>query len=100
MRYRLSKDFGKSLSKLNGKELKSIIEAIEEVGGAVSLSDIKNCKKLTYYNNVYRIRIGARRAFFTFHIEIIDDLIIFHYLVSRGQAYDKNMEEKLRNIDN
>ena len=100
MRYRLSKDFGKSLSKLNGKELKSIIEAIEEVGGAVSLSDIKNCKKLTYYNNVYRIRIGARRAFFTFHIEIIDDLIIFHYLVSRGQAYDKNKEEKLRNIDN
>ena len=100
MRYRLSKDFGKSLSKLNGKELKSIIEAIEEVGGAVSLSDIKYCKKLTYYNNVYRIRIGARRAFFTFHIEIIDDLIIFHYLVSRGQAYDKNMEEKLRNIDN
>lgn len=100
MRYRLSKDFGKSLSKLNGKELKSVIEAIEEVGGAVSLSDIKNCKKLTSYNNVYRIRIGARRAFFTFHIEIIDDLIIFHYLVSRGQAYDKNMEEKLRNIDN
>lgn len=99
MKYKLSKDFGKSLSRLNGKELKSVVDAIDEVEKASSLSDITDCRKLKTYDNVYRIRVGSRRAFFTFHIKIDGDTVVFHYLVSRGQAYDKNMEEKLRKID-
>ena len=99
MKYKLSKDFGKSLSRLNGKDLKLVMEAIDEVEKASTLSEISNCKKLKSYDCVYRIRIGTRRAFFTFHIEIVDDILIFHYLVSRGQAYDKNMEDKLRKLD-
>lgn len=55
---------------------------------ASELSEITNLKKLVSYDNVYRIRIGSRRAFFTFHIEIIDDIIFFRYLVARGQAYN------------
>ena len=99
MKYKLSKDFGKSLSKLNGKDLKLVLGAIDEVEKASSLSDISNCKKLKSFDCVYRIRIGIRRAFFTFHIEITDDILIFRYLIPRGQAYDKNMEDKLRKFD-
>lgn len=99
MKYKLSKDFGKSLSRLNGKELASVLGVIDEVEKASSLADITDCKKLKSYNSVYRIRIGSKRAFFTFNIEIIDDVVIFQYLVSRGQAYDKNMEERLRKLD-
>lgn len=47
------------------------------------------------YHTVYRIRIGGYRAFFTFHIEIIDDTVMFQYLVSRGQAYTKKVEKEL-----
>lgn len=100
MKYRLSKDFGKSLAKLGGKELLSALSMLDEVEQAVSLSDITDCKKLVNYENVYRIRIGNRRAFFTLHVEIVDDEVFFRYLVSRGQAYDKAMETALRNADN
>ena len=100
MKYRLSKAFGKSLERLGGKDLKSVIKVLDEVEQADSIYAISDCKKLTGYKNVYRIRIGSRRAFFTFHIEIVDDILFFHYLVSRGQAYDKAMDKALSKIDN
>lgn len=99
MRYKLSKDFGRSLERLGGKELWAALAVLDEVERATSLSDITDCKKLINYRSVYRIRIGNRRAFFTFHIEILDDVVFFRYLVSRGQAYDKAMEKSLRNVD-
>ena len=37
----------------------------------------KSVKKLVGYRNVYRIRIGDYRAFFTFHIEIVNDTVFF-----------------------
>ena len=60
---------------------------------------ITDCKKLVGYRNVYRIRIGDYRAFFTFHIEIINDTIIFRYLVPRSEAYDKKAQKELKRID-
>lgn len=99
MRYKLSKDFGRSLERLSGKELRAALAVLDEVERAASLADITDCKKLINYKSVYRIRIGSRRAFFTFHIEILDDVVFFRYLVSRGQAYDKAMEKSLRNVD-
>jgi mRNA-degrading endonuclease RelE of RelBE toxin-antitoxin system len=99
MNFKLSKDFSKSLERLNGKELKSALNVLDEVSTAASIFDISDCKKLTNFQNVYRIRIGSRRAFFTFHIEIIDDVVFFRYLTSRGQAYDKAMERLLREKD-
>lgn len=99
MKYKLSKEFGKSLERLGGKDLRSVLAVIDEVGDAVVLADISDCKKLVNYKNVYRIRIGSRRAFFTFHIEILDDMVFFRYLVPRGQAYDKAMEKALRRAD-
>lgn len=59
----------------------------------------RNSPIVTTYNNVYRIRIGSRRAFFTFHIEVVNDNVFFRYLVSRGQAYDKTMEKALSKAD-
>ena len=94
-----SKDFKKSVKKLSGKMLGSVRRVVEEVKNAESLKDITDCKKLVGYRNVYRIRIGDYRAFFTFHIEIINDTIIFRYLVPRGEAYDKKVQKELKRID-
>ena len=94
-----SKDFKKSVKKLSGKMLDSVRRVVEEVKNAESLKDITECKKLVGYRNVYRIRIGDYRAFFTFHIEIINDTIIFRYLVPRGEAYDKKAQKELKRID-
>lgn len=50
-----SKIFEKSARKLSGKYLASLAKAISEVKHAEDLSDITNCKKLTGFNNAYRI---------------------------------------------
>ena len=99
MNVNYSKDFKKSVMKLSGKMLDSVRRVVEEVKNAESLKDITDCKKLVGYRNVYRIRIGDYRAFFTFHIEIINDTIIFRYLVPRGEAYDKKAQKELKRID-
>lgn len=99
MNVEYSKEFKKSVQKLSGKMLDSVRRVIKEVKNAKSLKDITDCKKLVGYHNVYRIRIGDYRAFFTFHIEIIDDVVFFEYLVCRGEAYGKKMEQSLRRID-
>lgn len=99
MNVEYSKDFEKSVKKLSGKMLDSIRRVIAEVKNAESIKEITDCKKLVGYRNVYRIRIGDYRAFFTFHIEIVNDTVIFRYLVSRGEAYDKKMDESLKRID-
>jgi mRNA-degrading endonuclease RelE of RelBE toxin-antitoxin system len=99
MKVEYSKSFIKAVDKLSGKQLQSVRDVIAEVQNAEGLENITDCKKLVGYNNVYRIRIGGYRAFFTFHIEIIDGVVMFHYLVSRGQAYNKKMETELKRID-
>ena len=99
MNIEYSKDFEKSVKKLSGKMLESVRGVISEVKNAESIKDITDCKKLVGYRNVYRIRIGDYRAFFTFHVEIINDTVIFRYLVSRGEAYAKKMDESLKRID-
>ncbi len=99
MKVRYSKEFEKSVRKLSGKMLQSVKSAILEVMQAESVENITDCKKLTGYQNVYRIRIGSLRAFFTLHIEIIDNVVFFRFLVSRGEAYDKKNEKRLKEID-
>ena len=94
-----SKSFVKAVKKLSGKQLQSVHDVISEVKAANGLEDITDCKKLVGYDNVYRIRIGGYRAFFTFHVEIVDGVLMFQYLVSRGQAYSKKMETELKRID-
>ncbi len=73
--------------------------ALDEVRAVDSIEDLTDCKKIESLKNVYRLRIGDRRAFFVLHIEIEGNLAKFEYLVSRGEAYDKKNMEKLRRRD-
>lgn len=100
MRVVFSKDFKKSAMKQSGKILKSIQNVVLEVEAAQNIEEITDVKKLVGYANVYRIRVGSLRAFFTIHVEIKDDAVFFRYLVNRGEAYSKEMESNLRRIDN
>ena len=99
MNVEYSKDFKKSVKKLSGKMLDSVRRVVAEVKSAESLKDITDCKKLLGYRNIYRIRIGDYRAFFTFHVEIVNGTVFFRYLVSRGEAYAKKIDESLKRID-
>lgn len=99
MKVDFSKDFNKSVRKLSGKILQSVIETIDEVKSAESINQISNCKKIESLNSVYRIRIGDKRAFFVLHVQIEGDLVMFEYLLSRGEAYDKKNMQKLRKKD-
>ena len=99
MKVDFSKDFNKSVRKLSGKILQSVIETIDEVKVAESIEQISNCKKIESLNSVYRIRIGDKRAFFMLHVQIEGDLVMFEYLLSRGEAYDKKNMQKLRKKD-
>lgn len=94
-----SKTFIKTVNKLSGKQKRSVANVIEEVRKAQSVDDITDCIRLVNYRTIYRIRIGDYRAFFKLHVEVVGNTVLFHYLVSRGQAYDKKMEVSLKDID-
>lgn len=99
MKIKVSKSFSKAIDRLSGKQLHSVLDVIREVKAAQGIEDITDCTRLVGYHSVYRIRIGGYRAFFTFHIEIVDDVVYFRYLVSRGQAYTKKVESELKRLD-
>jgi len=99
MKVEYSKVFIKASKKLSGKSLESLRRTIAEVKVAKNLSEITDCKKLINFNSTYRIRIGSYRAFFTCHIEVVDGIVKFEYLVSRGQAYSKEIIQKLKTKD-
>jgi len=99
MKVDYSKAFIKASKKLSGKTLDNLRRTIIEVKAAKELSEITDCKKLTNFTNTYRIRIGNYRAFFTCHIAVVDGVVKFEFLVSRGQAYSKEMIQKLRSKD-
>ena len=95
-----SKSFEKAVEKLSGKIIYTITDVIKEVKQAERLEDISNCKKIKGLDNVYRIRTGSYRTFFTFHIYVEGDTVKFEYLVSRGQAYDKHILSNLQKKHN
>lgn len=99
MKVEYSREFIKSVERLSGKMQKSVVSVINEVIAASNILQISNCKKIESLNNVYRIRIGDKRAFFVLHIEIECETVKFEYLVNRGDAYDKRMLNKLKNRD-
>lgn len=99
MKVEYSKAFIKVSKKLSGKTLDNLRRTIIEVKAAKELSEISNCKKLTNFTNTFRIRIGDYRAFFTCHIQVVNGVVKFEFLVSRGQAYSKEMIQKLRSKD-
>lgn len=85
------------MARPSGKILESVKNAINEVIDAKSLQDISDCKKIVGLQKTYRIRIGDKRAFFLLEIDIDENIAKFQYLVNRGEAYSKEMKEKLKN---
>ena len=99
MRVEFSKEFEKAVRKLSGKMLDSVRQAVQEVINAENIEELTDCKKLVDYEFIYRLRIGNYRAFFYFFLQIVDNCVMFLYLVPRGQAYDKKMEKNLQRKD-
>lgn len=96
MNVEYSKAFVKAVKKLSGKMLKSVKETILETRKAENIGQLKNCEKLVGYKNIYRLRIGNLRAFFFLRMEVEGNIVIFEYLVPRGQAYDKKIRDHLK----
>lgn len=97
MKVEYSRAFKKAVRKLSGKVLNSVREAIVEAKDVENIEQLSDCKKLKTYKSVYRKRIGDLRAFFLLKV---GDTIMFEYLVSRGQAYNKKILDNLRDKDN
>jgi mRNA-degrading endonuclease RelE of RelBE toxin-antitoxin system len=97
MNIKISKEFEKSARKLSGKYKESLKNVILGIRVAQSVGDIGNCKKLIGYNSIYRIHLGDYRVFFL--LEIVEQTVFLKYLVSRGEAYSKEYQEKLKHID-
>jgi len=79
--------------------LDSVCQAVQEVINARNIEELTDCKKLVDYEFIYRLRVESYRAFFSYHVQIVNDCVMFLYLVSRGQAYDKKMEKNLQRKD-
>jgi len=94
MNIKISREFEKSTKKLSGKYKEKLKNVILEIRTAQSVVDIGNCKKLIGYSSIYRIRMGDYRVFFL--LEIVEQTAFLKYLVSRGEAYNKEYQEKLR----
>lgn len=76
MRVEFSKEFEKAVRKLSGKMLDSVRQAVQEVINAGNIEELTDCKKLVDYEFIYRLRIGSYRAFFSYHVQIVDDCVV------------------------
>lgn len=85
MKVEFDKSFLKSLDKLGEPSIKNrLIEIIDEVENAKSLSDIPQIRKLTGFKEFYRIRIGNYRL----GLELIDnDTLLFIIISHRKDIY-------------
>lgn len=99
MKVEFSDRFAKDIKKLSGKMLVSVLSALDDVRRAQRIEDLANCRKLVGYRHIYRIRIGDKRAFFSFHVELLDGRAYFIHLANRGSAYDKRSEQVLKRED-
>ncbi len=97
MNIEYSKAFIKAASKLDGKYKSSLRKKIDEVKIASSVEELSDCKKLEGFSNTYRIRIGSYRAFFI--LTVLENMVCFEYLVSRGDAYNKEYLKSLGKKD-
>jgi len=97
MNIKISKEFERTAKKLSGKYKESLKNVILEIRAVQSVGEIGNCRKLVGYNSIYRIRLGDYRMFFL--LEIVEQTVFLKYLVSRGDAYSKEYQEKLKQND-
>jgi len=98
MNVEYSKQFVKAAYKLTGKYKQSLQKIISEVQLANDVTDITNCIKMVGFQNSYRIKMGDYRLIFIF--KIVDQVVIFELLLSRGEVYRKEHEMNLRKKEN
>ena len=79
------KSFLKGIKKLSNKSLKnSINECIFQIETAENITQIKNIKKLSGYDNYYRIRVGDYRI----GIKIEEQIVYFVVFEHRKDIYN------------
>jgi len=84
MKVVFTKQFNKDIGKIKDRRIASLVEsAIVTVKLSSKLSEINNLKKLTDYNNAYRIRIGDYRL----GIFVDDEAIMFTRFLHRKEIY-------------
>jgi len=94
MKVEYSKQFVKAAYKLTGKYKISLQRIISEVLMVKDVTDIPNCVKMVGLQNSYRIRMGDYRLIFIFRV--VDHIVLFELLLSRGEVYRKAHEMNLR----
>jgi mRNA-degrading endonuclease RelE of RelBE toxin-antitoxin system len=94
MKVDYSKQFVKAAYKLTGKYKISLKKIISEVLLVKDVADITNCVKMVGFQNSYRIKMGDYRLIFIF--KVVDQVVIFELLLSRGEVYRKEHEMNLR----
>jgi mRNA interferase RelE/StbE len=78
------KSFLKGLKNLSNKRLKnSINECIVQIEAVENITQIKNIKKLSGYDNYYRIRVGDYRI----GIKIEEQIVYFVVFEHRKDIY-------------
>jgi mRNA-degrading endonuclease RelE of RelBE toxin-antitoxin system len=95
MKVEYSKQFVKAAYKLTGKYKISLNKIISETIRAKDVTDLTNCVKMVGFQNSYRIKMGDYRLIFI--LKIVDQVVIFELLLSRGEIYRKEHEMNLRN---
>ena len=86
MKAEFKKSFLKELQKLRKKGLKnSIAECIVQVESAQTINQIRNIKKLTGFDDYYRIRIGDYRI----GLKIDAETVYFVVFEHRKDIYKK-----------
>ena len=94
MKVEYSKQFVKAAYKLTGKYKLSLKRIVSEVMQANDVTDLTNCIKMVGFKNSYRIKMGDYRLILVF--KVIEDVILFELLLSRGEVYRKEHELNLR----
>ncbi len=94
MKVEYSKQFVKAAYKLSGKYKLSLQRIIVEVMQANDVADLTNCIKMVGFQNSYRIKMGDYRLIYIF--KVVDQVVLFELLLSRGEIYRKEHEMNLR----
>ena len=94
MKVEYSKQFVKAAYKLRGKYKISSQRVISEVILAKDVADLTNCIKMVGFQNSYRIKMGNYRLILV--LRVVEQIIIFELLLSRGEVYRKLHETNLR----
>ena len=86
MKVSFTKDFQKSLTKINNKKLAlQVLSIIAEVENAKSIIDINSIKKLKGHRTAFRIRTGH----FRIGLFIENDEVLFAIIDHRKDIYKK-----------